>query len=88
MGKHSQAIVSIVSKAVLSPCLSTNETVSVVPVDGAQVILNGVPAVMLVREVKVNGFWADARAATAARMRVVENCILSVRSFLYGEAVF
>ena len=26
---------------------------------------------------KVNGFWADARAATAARMRVVENCILA-----------
>lgn len=72
-----EAIVSTVSKSVLSPCLNTNETVSVVPVEGAHVMLNGVPAVMLVRDVKVNGFWADARAATAARMRVVENCILA-----------
>jgi hypothetical protein len=30
--------------------------VSMVPVDGAQVILNGVPAVMEVRVVNVNGF--------------------------------
>ena len=55
-GGNSQAIVSTVSKSVLSPCLNTNETVSVVPVEGAHVMLNGVPAVMLVRDVKVNGF--------------------------------
>lgn len=40
-------------------------------------MLNGVPAVMLVRVVNVNGFWALARAAMLARMRDVENCILS-----------
>jgi hypothetical protein len=54
--------------------------VSVVPVDGAHVMLNGVPAVMLVRLVKVNGFWALVRAAKAATRRVLKKRILDVFS--------
>jgi hypothetical protein len=43
-------------------------------------MLNGVPAVMLVRLVKVNGFWALVRAAKAATRRVLKKRILDVFS--------
>ena len=59
------------------PCRRTRVTVSVVPVEGAQVMLYGVPAVIVDRLVIVNGFWAAARDARAARRRVVY-CILSL----------
>lgn len=49
-------MVSTVSRLVESPCRNTREMVSVVPVDGAQVMLNWSPAVMLERVVKVKGF--------------------------------
>ena len=51
-----RAIVSMVFRCVGSPCRRTSVTVCTVPVDGAQVMLNGVPAVIDVRVVNVNGF--------------------------------
>jgi hypothetical protein len=61
-----------------SPCRKSRVTVSVEPVDGAHVMLNGVPAVIEVRLVNVKGFWALVRAARAAKRRVVESCIFGV----------
>jgi hypothetical protein len=61
-----QAIVSMVFKCVGSPCRRTSVTVCTVPVDGAHVMLNGVPAVIDVRVVKVNGFCAAASAENVA----------------------
>ena len=49
--------------------------VSTVPVDGAQVMLKGVPAVIEVRVVNVKGFCAEARAERAPSRRVVASCI-------------
>lgn len=51
-----EAIVSMVFKCVGSPCRRTSVTVCTVPVDGAHVMLNGVPAVIDVSVVNVNGF--------------------------------
>ena len=50
---------------------------STVPVEGAQVMLNGVPAVTVLRVVNVKGFWALVRAASAALKKMAENCILT-----------
>jgi hypothetical protein len=61
-----RAIVSMVFKCVGSPCRRTSVTVCTVPVDGAQVMLNGVPAVIDVRVVNVNGFCAAASAENVA----------------------
>jgi hypothetical protein len=54
--------------------------VSTVPVDGAQVMFIGVPAVIEVRVVNVNGFCAEVRAASVAMATeaYVEKCIFSV----------
>jgi len=73
---HVRAIVSIVIKWSGSPCRRTSVTVSVVPVDGAQVMLNGTPAVIEVRLVNVKEFCALERAARAAMRRVVGRCIV------------
>ena len=52
-----QAIVWIVSRLFESPCRRIRLTVSVVPVDGDQVMLNGVPTgIDSGREVKLKGF--------------------------------
>lgn len=53
-----QAIVKTVTKLLGSPCLNNNVTVSCVPVDGAQEIVNVVPAVREVSapELYRNGF--------------------------------
>lgn len=79
-----RAIVSTVVKDVGSPCRKTRVTVSVVPVDGAQVMLKGVPAVIEVRVVNVKGFWALVieKRLVAARRRVVVRCILAGFLFL------
>jgi len=72
-----EAIVVTVLRSAVLPCLRIKLTVSVVPVDGAQVMLNGVPAVTVLRVVNVKGFCALAKATTAATRREVENCILT-----------
>ena len=46
----------MVVRCVGSPCRSSSVIVSMVSVDGAQVVLNGVPDVTEVRVVNVNGF--------------------------------
>lgn len=66
------------SRLVLIPCLKIKEIVSDVPVDGLQVMLNGVPAVTVERVVKEKGFWALTSAVAVARRRAVENCILLI----------
>jgi len=68
-----QAIVSMVFKCVGSPCRRTSVTVCTVPVEGAHVILNGVPAVIDVRVVNVNGFCAAARAENVAMTSEAES---------------
>ena len=55
-GASLQAIVATVDKCVDSPCLRTRVTVSLAPVDGDHVMLNDVPAVMVLSVVKENGF--------------------------------
>ncbi len=75
MGEDEPAIVATVAKWAGSPCLSTSVTVSTVPVDGAQVMLKGVPATTTGVVVNVNGFCALATAESAARRRGSENCI-------------
>lgn len=74
-----QAITATVFNAAESPCLSTRETVSVVPVDGDHVILKGLPTGMVagrVAEVKENGFWASVRRGRARRERRVGRLIM------------
>lgn len=51
-----QAMVITVLKAFEFPCRRMMLTGSVVPVDGSQVMLNSLPALMEVNVVKVNGF--------------------------------
>ena len=80
-GGDVQAMVATVFRFAELPCLRIKLTVSVVPVDGAQVMLNGVPAVTVVRVVNVKGFCALAKATTAAKRTEVENCILTVSVF-------
>ena len=75
-GRDVQVIVKIVERAEGSPCRKTRVMVSTVPVEGAQVILKGVPAVMELRDVNVKGFCAKASEDRAPRRRVVEKCIL------------
>jgi hypothetical protein len=53
--------------------------VSVVPVEGDHVMLNGVPALTVLRLVKEKGFCAVTRVARAARRKVVY-CILPLFS--------
>jgi hypothetical protein len=84
MGKRNeQAMVVIVARELGFPCRKTRVMVSVVPVDGAHVMLNGVPAVIEVRLVKVKGFCALVRAARAAKRRVRENCIFAIYSSFF-----
>jgi hypothetical protein len=73
-------MVAMVVRDVGLPCRNSSVTVSTVPVDGAQVILNGVPAVTEVRVVNVKGFWAVVRAASVAMTidAEIEKCILAV----------
>lgn len=75
-----RAIVAMVLRCVGSPCRKTKVIVSTVPVDGAQVMFIGVPAVTEVRVVNVNGFCAEVRAASAAMTTeaYVEKCILRI----------
>jgi hypothetical protein len=75
-----RAIVAMVLRCVGSPCRKTKVIVSTVPVDGAQVMFIGVPAVTEVRVVNVNGFCAEVRAASAAMTTeaYVEKCIFGV----------
>ena len=51
--------------------------VSVVPVLGDQVILNGVPAVIELKSVNEKGFCAATNATRPLRERRVENCIFA-----------
>ena len=56
-GGNVQAIAWIVSRSFESPCRRIRLTVSAVPVDGDQVMLNGVPTgIDSGREVKLKGF--------------------------------
>jgi hypothetical protein len=55
------AIDSTVSRLVRLPLRSTNVIVSVVPVSGLHVILNGDPAVIELPVVRVNGFCAPTK---------------------------
>lgn len=74
-----EAMVATVARAALFPCRRIKDTVSVVPVEGDQVMLNGVPAVIAVGSVtKLNGFCADASEARAAKRREVEYCIFAL----------
>lgn len=72
------AITLTVSKLVESPCLSNNETVDSVPVDGDQVRFHGWPASTVVgMETMVNGFApAATQVARAAMAKELMNCIL------------
>jgi len=79
-----EAIVAIVARLLLAPCRRTKETVSVVPVDGAQVMLKGVPAVMEDKELKVKAFCAAAREARAANKKEVEYCMVVDMCGEYG----
>jgi hypothetical protein len=74
-GINVQAIVATVVNAFESPCRRINDTVP--GVDGAQVIWNGVPALMVEKPVIVKAFWAEARDAKPARRRD-KYCILFV----------
>jgi len=72
------AIISTVLNVEAVPCLNTSDTVSLVPVDGAQVMLKGWPAVIVDgREVNVNGFCAAASTARPANIKLLEQNILS-----------
>jgi hypothetical protein len=73
-----QAIVITVVSSVEFPSLNKMVTVSVVPVDGDQVISNGVPAVTSGTVLKLKGFWALTRAVNAKMRRVVKNFILAL----------
>jgi hypothetical protein len=76
-GVNVRAMVAMVSRCVGSPCRKSKVIVSMVPVDGAQVMFIGVPAVIEVRVVNVNGFCAEVRAASVAMATeaYIEKCI-------------
>jgi hypothetical protein len=75
----------MVCRDVGSPCRNSSVTVSTVPVDGAHVMLIGVPAVTDVRVVNVKGFWAVVRAASVAIIidAEIKKCILAVLLLLF-----
>jgi hypothetical protein len=75
-----QAIVNTVANCDAGPCFNNNVTVSVVPVEGLQVIWKGVPAVMVGAVLNENGFCALTRVvrAAAAKAKVAVSCILSL----------
>jgi len=78
-------MVAAVTRCWGSPCLRTKVTVSVVPVEGDQLMLNDDPTEILEgRVVKENGFWADANEARVARRRA-EYCILSTVDCWWNE---
>ena len=60
--------------------------VSTVPVEGDQVMLNGEPAVTVVRVVNEKGFWAVASVARAVR-RSVERYIFAYLLVGKGQKV-
>ena len=72
-----QAMVSTFVSAFGLPCLRRRVMVSVVPVDGDQVMLKGVPTLTTGVVRKLNGFWAETREVRATRRESVENCILT-----------
>ena len=79
----------MVARLFALPCLRTKVTVSTVPVDGAQVILKGVPTGMdCGRETKLKGFCAAAKAVNSTIVRKVMNCILEVINILLICDVF
>lgn len=81
IGVDVQAMVETVVNAFASPCRRNSETVP--GVDGVQVILNGVAAIMVEGPVIVNASWAETRNARKAPRRSVY-CILLV--VLQGRA--
>jgi uncharacterized protein YdaU (DUF1376 family) len=70
-----------------SPCLRIKDNVSMVPVEGAHVILKGTPTFTTGAVVNVNGFWACARVAnmTQESWSVRRSCILL--SFYTADSV-
>lgn len=75
---HVQAMVRTVFRLLESPWRRMSDTVSTVPVEGAHVMLYGVPAVMLVgRGSMVKGFCAATRDDRATKRKEAENCILA-----------
>jgi hypothetical protein len=64
-------MVSTVFNALGSPWRRSSVTVSTVPVEGIQVMLKGVPTLMLEGiGSMLKGFWAAVRVARAARTKV------------------